>query len=59
MIDFVLRLANSAGPDEVPHYVAFHMGLHCLLKYPLGVSGLQRVNDIKPCLLDLVLDEKC
>ena len=27
-IDFVL--ANSADPDEMPHYVAFHLGLHCL-----------------------------
>ena len=32
-IDFVL--ANSAGPDEMPHYnAAFHLGLPCLLKYP-------------------------
>ena len=31
-IDFVL--ANSADPDEMPHYVAFHQGLHCLSKYP-------------------------
>ena len=31
-IDFVL--ANSADPDEMPHYAAFHLGLHCLLKYP-------------------------
>ena len=25
-INFVL--ANSADPDEMPHYVAFHLGLH-------------------------------
>ena len=31
-IDFVL--VNSADPDEMPHYVAFHLGLHCLSKYP-------------------------
>ena len=24
---------NSADPDEMAHYVAFHMGLHCLPKY--------------------------
>ena len=24
-------LANSEDPDEVPHNVAFHQGLHCLL----------------------------
>ena len=26
--------ANSADPDEKPLYVAFHLGLHCFLKYP-------------------------
>ena len=31
-IDFVL--ANSADPDEMPHYAAFHLGLHCWPKYP-------------------------
>ena len=25
-------LANSVDPDEMPHYVAFHQGLHCLLR---------------------------
>ena len=25
--------ANSADPDEMPHPVAFHQGLHCLQKY--------------------------
>ena len=31
-IDFVL--ANSADPDEMLHYAVFHLGLHCLPKYP-------------------------
>ena len=31
---FVLILANSADPDEMQHYAAFHLGLHCLQKYP-------------------------
>ena len=31
-VDFVL--ANSADPDEMLHYVAFHLGCHCLPKYP-------------------------
>ena len=26
-------LGNSADPNEIPHYVAFHLGLHCLPKY--------------------------
>ena len=25
-------LANSGDPDEMPHNVAFHEGLHCLLR---------------------------
>ena len=25
--------ANSADPDEMPPYAAFHLGLHCLSKY--------------------------
>ena len=33
-IDFVL--ANSAEPDEMPHYAAFHLGLYCLPKYLLS-----------------------
>ena len=32
-IDFVL--ANSVDPDKMPHYAAFHLGFHSLLKYPL------------------------
>ena len=32
-IDFVS--ANSADPDEMLHYAAFHLGRHCLRKYPL------------------------
>ena len=23
--------ANNEDPDEMPHYTAFHQGLHCLL----------------------------
>ena len=26
-------LESSADPDEMPHYAAFHLGLHCLQKY--------------------------
>ena len=25
-------LVNSEDPDEMPHYVAFHLGLQCLLR---------------------------
>ena len=40
-IDFVL--ANSAYPDEMPHNVAFYLGLHCLPKYPF--RGLRSIKD--------------
>ena len=41
-IDFVF--ANSADPDEMLHYAAFHLGLYCLPKYThLWVSCLQWV----------------
>ena len=30
----ILILANDANPDEMKHYAAFHLGLHCLPKYP-------------------------
>ena len=33
MLKVVLILANSADPDEMQHYAAFHLGLHCLPKY--------------------------
>ena len=33
----VFNLANSAGPDEMPHFSAFHLSLHCVSKYPFRV----------------------
>ena len=30
----VLILANSADPDEMQHYAAYHLGIRCLPKYP-------------------------
>ena len=35
-IDFAV--ANSADADEMPHYVTFHLGLHCLLKYMFSLE---------------------
>ena len=32
MVAFIL--ANSADPDEMQHYAALHLGLHCLAKNP-------------------------
>ena len=30
---FLIILANSAGSDEMPHFVAFHLGLNFMPKY--------------------------
>ena len=43
----VLILANSPDPDEMQHYAAFHLGLHCLPIWygtRLGVSSKQKIN---------------
>ena len=40
MIVFIL--ANNEHPDEMPPYAAFHLGLHCLLKYLF--TGMQNGN---------------
>ena len=40
-IDFVL--ANNADPDEIPHYAAFHLGLHFLPKRTF--RGLRSFSD--------------
>ena len=37
-----LKLANSADPDEMQHYAAFHLGLSCLPKYQL--KGFQYIK---------------
>ena len=29
----IFVLANGADTDKMPYYEAFHLGLHCLLKY--------------------------
>ena len=34
-LKIVFTSANSAGPDEMPPWVAFHLGLHCLPKIPV------------------------
>ena len=37
----ILILANSADPDKMQHYAAFHLGLHCLPKYMYPFRGFQ------------------
>ena len=41
-------LANSADPDDLPHYAAFNLSLHYLSSYRLGVSvitGLKHIHE--------------
>ena len=33
-LNIVFILANSADPNEMPHYMIFHRGFHNLQKYP-------------------------
>ena len=54
---------NSVDSDEMQHYAAFHLGLHCLQSTHFGVSGIQRVNtfrtsprEIPSTLMQLCLD---
>ena len=39
-INFIIE--NIADPDEMQHYAAFHMGLHCLLEYMYLFTGIQK-----------------
>ena len=47
-MNIVFILVNSADPDEMQHYAAFHLGLHCLPKYTFRgceyTKGLSIVN---------------
>ena len=46
-IGFFFILANSAIRDEMPPYVAFHQGLHCLPKKYPKYKGLNDIYDKK------------
>ena len=36
---------NSVDPDEMQHYAAFHLGLHCLQKYSfMGFPNTKRYD---------------
>ena len=32
-LNIYFTFTNSVEPDELQHYAAFHLGLHCLQKY--------------------------
>ena len=44
------NLTNSADTDEMLHLVASHLGLHCLLKYLLQITGRERSGSVVECL---------
>ena len=44
----VLILTNSVEPDEMPHVVAFHPGIHCLPKYPFRGFQYATVQSLVP-----------
>ena len=41
---------NSVDPDEMQHYAAFHLGLHCFKRTHLVVSLIQRIKNA--CISD-------
>ena len=56
----ILTLTNSDAPDEMQHYAAFDLGLHCLEKYAcLGVTRIQRALYIKALSQYNVLANVC
>ena len=43
-LEIVLLSANSADPNEMYPYAAFHLALHILPKYPFGRGGQYTKN---------------
>ena len=44
-----LVLANCADPDEMPPFAfaAFHLGLHCLLKYLFTIYSMKNLREFQ------------
>ena len=51
----VLIITNSADPDEMLPYAAFHLGLHCLPKYLC--TGV--VNEKGKCFVWVIYSSHC
>ena len=56
LLKIVFILANSVDLDEMPHYAAFHLGLHCLpecsfrsLYYYTKTGPLSAVSIVSDC----------
>ena len=51
-------MTNSVDPDEMQQYAAFHLGLHCLPKFPLKsfqyTDGQKYIyGHVRPCSVTL------
>ena len=44
MENWKILLANNVDPDQMPHYVASDLGLHCLPMTILWISRYERVD---------------
>ena len=55
LLKIVFVIATIVGPDEMPHYVAFHLGLYCLSKKQLMYESL--VNKLLKCQQYGIFDE--
>ena len=50
-LKIVFILTNSTDPDEMPHYAAFHLGLHCLQSTHLGEFSVYKGLRIKEFMI--------
>ena len=41
-----IYFSKIADPDEILHYAALHLGLHCFPKYPFRVSSLKGLRPV-------------
>ena len=44
-LEVVFIVPNGVDPDEMQHYAAFNLDLHCSAKNPFSISSIQRVHD--------------
>ena len=51
---YFCNLSKKSEPDKMQHYAAFHLGLHCLPKYPFrGLNSTKGEDgyDLHYCLI--------
>ena len=44
IVQIIFVLPKRGDPDEMLHYAAFHLELHCLPNTHLGVSSIQHAH---------------